>query len=115
MSPLRSQPAVVVVKPSDHGANIEGPINWVEDVGCAGYSGTVGDDSAFDNGPEEFRAFFKAEGFEATADSVEKDVSSSLKLQTHEVNGAYFGSCHGHNEQRGLSRLRSCECSWPCP
>lgn len=88
MSPLCSQPAVIVVKPPDHGANIEGAVDWVEDVRCARYSRTVGDDGAFDNGPEEFCAFFEAEGFEATADSVEKDVSSSLELHTYEVNGA---------------------------
>ncbi len=88
MSPLRSQPAVVVVKPPDHGANVEGAVDWVEDVGCARHSGTVWNDSTFDDRPKKFRAFFKAEGFEAAADGVEKHVASGLELHIYEVNGA---------------------------
>lgn len=88
MSPLCSQPAVVVVKPPNHGANIEGAVDGVEDVWCARHSGTVRDDSTFDDRTEKFRAFFEAEGFEAAADGVEKNVASGLELHIYEVNGA---------------------------
>lgn len=40
----------------------------------------MGDDGAFDDGPEEFGAFFEAEGFEAAANGVKEDVSGGFKL-----------------------------------
>jgi hypothetical protein len=94
MSPLCSQPAVIVVKPPDHGANIESAVDWVENVRRAGYSCTVWNDSTFNYRPEQLRAFFEAEGFEAAADGVEKDVASGLVLYVYEINGVNSRTIH---------------------
>lgn len=47
VTPLSSEPAVVVVQPADGGADVEGAADGVELVGCTGDLGTVGDDGAW--------------------------------------------------------------------
>lgn len=49
VSPLGSQPAVVVVEPPDHGTDVEGAIDGVELEGCAGNPGSIGHNGALDN------------------------------------------------------------------
>ena len=80
MAPLCCKPAVIVVQPTYHSADVEGAVHRVEDVGCAWYTAAMGDCSAGDDWSEEFRAFFEAERFEAAADSVEEDIAGCFVL-----------------------------------
>lgn len=80
VTPLGGQPAVVEVKPADHGANVEGTVDRVEDKGGAGNLGTVGHDGAGDNGAEELGALLEAEALKTAAEGVEEDPSGSVEL-----------------------------------
>lgn len=80
MAPFSSQPAVIVVEPADHGADIEGAIDGVELEGGAEDAGAIGDDGSRDDGAEEFGAFFEAEAFETAADGVEEDEAGCVEL-----------------------------------
>lgn len=59
MAPLSSQPAVVEVEPSDHSTNVEGSIYGIELVVGTGHFGTVGNDSAFNDGAENVSALLE--------------------------------------------------------
>ncbi len=80
MPPLRSEPAIIVIKPPDHGPDIESAIDRVENIGCAWYSCPMWDDCAWDNWAEELCAFFETEGFEAAAHGVEEDIAGGFVL-----------------------------------
>lgn len=56
VAPFGGQPAVVVVEPADHGADVEGAVYGVELVGGSGDAGAIGDDRAGHDGAEEFGA-----------------------------------------------------------
>ena len=47
VTPFSSEPAVIVIEPSDSSTNIEGSANWVKLIWGTWYLGTVGDDGAF--------------------------------------------------------------------
>lgn len=93
--PLCSQPAVIVVQPPDHSANVEGSVDRVEDVGCAGYSSAIGNHSAINDGAKEFRAFFEAEGFEAATNGVKEDVTGGFELKKGGQWRPFLGLCQG--------------------
>lgn len=80
MAPFCGEPAVVIIQPADHRADIERAIHGVELEGCTGDFGAVGDDGAWDDWAEQFRAFFEAETFETAAESVEEDEAGSVEL-----------------------------------
>lgn len=48
MPPFCRQPAVIIVEPPDHSANVEGTINRVEDIWCSGHSSAIGNHSPLD-------------------------------------------------------------------
>ena len=47
MTPLGSEPAVIVVKPANDGADVEGSADRVELVGGTGDLGAIGDDGTY--------------------------------------------------------------------
>lgn len=81
MTPLSSQPAVVEVEPSDHGTNVEGTVDGVQDEGSSRNLGAVGDDGSGDNGTKELGALLESQTLKTTADGVEEDPSSSVELR----------------------------------
>lgn len=80
VTPLSCEPAVVEVQPSDHGSNIEGAANWVEDVWCTGHAGAIGDGGALDDWAEQFCAGGEFESAEPAADGIEEDKAGSVDL-----------------------------------
>ena len=80
VAPLGSEPAVVVVEPADHGANVEGGIDGVELVGGTGDLGAVGDNGAWDGRTKELGALLEAEALKTAAESVKEDPSGSVEL-----------------------------------
>lgn len=80
VAPFCSQPAVIVVQPSDHSTNVESSINRVELERCAGHLGAIWDVGPWDDWAEQFRALFEAETFETAAKSVEEDESCCIEL-----------------------------------
>jgi hypothetical protein len=80
VAPLGREPAVVVVEPADHGADVEGAVDGVEDVGRAGDARAVGDDGARDDGPEELGALAEPQALEPTPERVEKDPAGRVEL-----------------------------------
>jgi hypothetical protein len=85
VTPLSGEPAVVEVEPSDHGANVEGSVDGVKLVVCTRNFGTVGDDSAFDDGAKEVLALLELETLETAAQSVNKYPSCSVELKELDV------------------------------
>jgi hypothetical protein len=80
VTPLSGEPAVVVVQPTDHGTDVESAIDGVQLVGSTGDAGSVGDDGALNNGAEELGALLELESLETTAQCVQEDKTSSVKL-----------------------------------
>lgn len=80
VTPLSGEPAVVVVQPTDHGTDVEGAIDGVQLVGGTGDAGSVGDDGALNNGAEELGALLEFESLETTAQGVQEDETSGVKL-----------------------------------
>jgi hypothetical protein len=80
VTPLGSEPAVVEVEPSDHGANVESGIDGVKLVVCTGDLGTIGDDCALDDGAEYVPALLELQSFETTTESVNKYPSCCVVL-----------------------------------
>jgi hypothetical protein len=66
MTPFCGKPAVIVIKPSDHGTNIESTIDRVELERCAGNFGTVWNNSSFNNWAEKLCALFESQAFKTT-------------------------------------------------
>lgn len=85
VTPLSSQPAVVEVEPSDHGTNVEGAVDGVQDEGSTGNLGAVGDDGARDNGTKELGALLESQTLETTAEGIEEDPSGSIELSKQRV------------------------------
>jgi hypothetical protein len=81
VTPLGSQPAVVEVEPSDHGTNVERTVDGVHDKGSSGHLGTIGDNSAGNNGAEELGALLEAEALKTAAEGVEENPSGRVKLE----------------------------------
>lgn len=114
MAPFSSQPAVIVVQPSNHCSNVEGAIDGIENIGSTRNSGTMWNDSTFDYGSEEFSAFFESKSFQAAADGVEKDVACGFVLLVWRVNGGRARILDkGLHIQRDPSRSCNYERSWP--
>ena len=84
VTPLRCQPAVIVVKPPNSSANVESAIDRVEYVRSSRDAGTVWDDSVGDGGAKEFSALGEAEGFEAATEGIEEDVAGGFELERDE-------------------------------
>ena len=80
MTPLGGQPAVIVIQPADHGTDVEGTVDGVQLVGGTRDAGTVGDDGAVHDGAEQLGALLELEGFQTTAEGVEEDQTSGVKL-----------------------------------
>ena len=80
MTPLSSEPAIIVIEPSDHGTDIESAINRVELEGGAGNFRSVWNHSSFNNWTEQLCAFLKSQTFETAAECVKQDESSRIKL-----------------------------------
>jgi hypothetical protein len=85
VTPLRSQPAVVEVQPTDHSTNVECTVDGVEDVRGTGHASTIGDDGAGDNRSEQVGAGFELEGLKTTSKCVEEDVTSSVELYDGDI------------------------------
>jgi len=81
VAPFGGEPAVVEVEPADHGADVEGAGDGVQDVGGSRDSDAVGDGGAGDDGAEEFGAGGEFEGFEAAAEGVEEDEAGGVELE----------------------------------
>lgn len=80
MAPLGGKPAVIEVKPSDHGANVESCVDWVELERSSWDLGSIGNDGAGDNGPKKLRALLEAQSLETTAQGIQKNPSSGVEL-----------------------------------
>lgn len=80
VTPLSSQPTIIVVEPSDHGADVEGGVDWVElEVGSWNLW-SVWNNGAWDDWAEELGALFEAETLETAAEGVEEDESGGVEL-----------------------------------
>jgi hypothetical protein len=79
MPPFGRQPGVVEIQPANQGADVEGRLHRVELKCGAGNPGTVGDDRARDDRPEQLAAGRVGERFEATAESVDQAVTRGLE------------------------------------
>ena len=84
MTPLSSEPAVIVVEPSDHGTNVEGAIHRVELEGCARDLGAIGNNSSLNNWAEKLCAFFESQTLKTAAYGIEENESSCVKLQCNQ-------------------------------
>jgi hypothetical protein len=73
VTPLGGKPAVIVVKPPDHGTNVEGTIDRVQLVGSTRDTGTVRNNSALNNGTQQLGAFFESQGLQSATQGVEED------------------------------------------
>lgn len=73
VTPLSSEPAVVVVEPADHGADIESTIDGVQLVRSTRHTGTVGNSSALNHGAEKLGALLELQGLQTATQSVEED------------------------------------------
>jgi hypothetical protein len=80
VAPLGSQPAVVEVEPSDHGANVEGSIDGVKLVVCTGHLCAVGDDGTLDGGAENVPALLELQTLKTAAQGVDEDPSGCVEL-----------------------------------
>jgi len=78
--PFGGEPAVVEVQPANHGADVEGAGDGVQDVRGSWDADAVGDGGAGDDGAEEFGAGGEFEGFEAAAEGVEEDEAGGVVL-----------------------------------
>jgi hypothetical protein len=85
VTPLSSEPAVVEVEPSDHGANVEGSVDGVHLVVCTRHLGTIGDGCAFDNGAEDVPALLELQAFETATQGVNKDPSRGVVLYKRKI------------------------------
>lgn len=85
MTPLSGKPAVVVVQPADHGANIEGAVYRVEYVWGTRYPRAIRNSRSFDDRAQELGAFFEAESFKTAADSIKENVAGRVILQVISV------------------------------
>lgn len=81
MTPFGGQPAVIVVQPPDHGADVESAIDGVELIWGTEDLGAIGDGGAGHNGPKKFCAFLEFQGLQTTTDGIEENPASSIKLR----------------------------------
>src|ERR1700722_3135835 len=73
MTPFGSEPAVIVIKPTDHSTDIKCSIDGVKlEVGARNFC-AVGHNGAFDNRTEQFRAFLKSKTLETTTYTTQED------------------------------------------
>jgi hypothetical protein len=82
VAPLGSQPAVVEVEPSNHGANVKSSIDRIKLVVRAGHLCAVGDDGALNGGTENLPALLELQTLETTAQGVDENPSSCVELHT---------------------------------
>lgn len=94
VTPLGGEPAVVEVEPSDHGADVEGTVNGVQDKGSTGDLGTVGNDGAGDNRSQELGALLEPQTLKTAADGIEEDPSSSVELAKPKLVTFVIFLCH---------------------
>jgi hypothetical protein len=80
VTPLSSEPAVIVIEPTDHGTDVEGAIDGVQLVGGTGDAGSVRDDGALNNGAEKLGALLELKSLETTAQGVQEDETGGVKL-----------------------------------
>jgi hypothetical protein len=79
VTPFRSQPAVVVVQPSDHRTNIESAVNRIQCKRSTGHPSAVGNICTGHHGPKDSTALREAQRLQAAADGVEQDVARSVE------------------------------------
>lgn len=80
MTPLSGQPAVIVVQPADHGANVESAIDRVELVGGSRHTSSIRDGGAGNDGAQQFGALLESEGLETTSQGVQENQTGSVVL-----------------------------------
>lgn len=80
VTPLGGKPAVIVVKPPDHGTNVEGTIDRVQLIGSTRDTSTVRDNGALNNGPQQLGAFLESQGLQSATQRVEEDQTGSVIL-----------------------------------
>jgi hypothetical protein len=80
VAPFSSKPAVIVIQPADHSADVECTVHGIEYVGRPWHSRAIGNSCTFDDRPEELGAFFEAESLEAAAQGVQEDEAGSVEL-----------------------------------
>lgn len=80
MAPLGSEPAVVEVEPSDHGANVEGTVDGVHLIVGTRYLAAIGDGRAFHNRAEDLPALLEAQPLQTAAKRVNEDPAGSIEL-----------------------------------
>lgn len=80
MAPLGSEPAVVEVEPSDHGANVEGTVDGVHLVVGTRYLAAIGDGCAFHNRTEDLPALLEAQPLQTAAKRVNEDPAGGIEL-----------------------------------
>lgn len=95
VTPLSSEPAVVVVEPADHGADVEGTVHRVELVGSSRDTGAIGDRGAWNNWAEQLGALSELEALETAAKSVEEDPASSVKLLSLLARSVFLAERYG--------------------
>lgn len=80
VTPLGREPAVVVIQPSDHGANVEGGVDWVElEIGSWDLW-AVWNNGTWDDWAEELGALLETETLKTTSESVEEDKAGGVEL-----------------------------------
>jgi hypothetical protein len=80
VAPLGSEPAVVVVEPSNHGTDVESAIDGVELERRTGDLSAIGNNGSLDDRAEELRALLEPEALQTATKGIEKDESSGVEL-----------------------------------
>ena len=79
VSPLGSEPGVVVVEPADDGAYVPGRLDRIEAKLGAWHPGTKGDDSTGHYGAQVLGTLGKAQGQQATAQGIHQAVAGGVE------------------------------------
>ena len=80
MTPLGGQPAVIVVQPADHGANVESTVDGVQLVGSTDHTGSIGDHGTIDDGSEQLGALLEFQGLQTATEGIEEHQTGSVIL-----------------------------------
>lgn len=80
VAPFRSQPAVIVVQPTDHSSNVEGTVDRVQLVRGTGHPRTIGDNRALHRGAQQLGALLELQGLQTTTERIQENQPGRIKL-----------------------------------
>jgi hypothetical protein len=80
VTPLRSQPAVIVIQPADHGTNVESTVDRVELEVSSWNLGSVGHHGTGDDWAKKLGALFESKTLKTASYGIKENVSCSVEL-----------------------------------